>query len=584
MQASWSSFKTTFQGISTAIEPVAAPLIPVVKGISFGHLMNTNSRHEASVKAGHNYFLTAIFQCFQIYESQKQVLRAFKAAGRPINLPFVVRNLTLIFPIISSLAVSQKIKNPLLKRSVYFIHQHIGKVAFVAGAVASVALIAFGQYTMGIASITCLTIGILGHLGVIPFAIRRIIYQSGFIISTSCSLILGDPFEKCYSAAELTLLIASKIFKHVEKNKIKRRSTLQAQDKHRINISLDRLNELNEDTKVDINRYHIHWNRVPPPPKVDLLDLLKIEKQIDWSEKHMEALKAKLAKDERWLQRGLGTGHELEFMRSNLSRFVARIKTKNILEGEPHSYEPLVLLLKHIIAMTKKLDKKKDDTWRVDIILRLAIEGGEYCGPGVVEVVEDVYSSLRGYQNTSFEEKTLGFLRQERNLRFHAIYDYVWKTTILQKFTARLINNLDLHIKNSTMRLLANKCGFSALSAKDDGVATASPMQDLILQQLYSPMIDSFWKGNPSIPIQAYDANFVIDTLQNGIGNPQMPLLEYYKWWIDWIDRQQVSIEEKEKFKEMLSNGGLEETGPDGKRRVKRKYIIAMAFELGLIK
>jgi len=559
--------------------------IPVARGIEFGYFLNQGKLNENTVRQGHNYWITGLFQSMQVYFAQSQVGEALSAAGRSIKIPYGLSNATLLVPFLFSWAASCKIKSNFVKKAVYLIHDNIGTLSQIAGVVSSVALIAFGHIAFGVAALTCLGIGFLDRQGFLPEKLRHILHTSDFYVSNVTALLIGSPIEKIISLVDVAVFVTNKIFSF-------RAEKLKKKHEHsgKTHLTLEKVQQLPEKPKVEVNEGHLHNKPLKEliTPDESLDELIKLCDAIDWnSTRHFPALRAKLARDERWTHRDGLQGKEVEYLKQNLKIFVRDIKKRHISVGEPKNYDILTKYCKHIIADIKK----KDDITQADALMRLAIEGGEYCGPARYEVAEDLFSNLILHRpKLPLEIRMLMLLQHQRGTIFKSIYYWQWNNHFVNKGLGKAINYQDVHVYNQMAGIVGEDFGLPAKGAKHDTTAVTGPLIELIISKVYYAQNQLFWKGGKKkvngrdYDIQGYTADHIAQTIINATGSKLLPLPDVYDWWGTWLKNQKELPQAKRaEFEKLRSEGGLDEEH-EGKRRLKRKYAVAMLLEMGVLK
>ena len=545
------------------------PAIPYAQGFAIGHTMYSFRKIENSVHQGHNYYLTAVFQSAQVYCAQSHAIRALFYAGKHIKFSYA-GTFSIVAPMLVSYA-AKHVQNPLLKKSIYLIHDNIGTLSQVVTITSSIALLILGQIPIAMTSLSFLVIGVLDETGILPTAIRQFINNLGFAITTTINLTIGDDFNKFISVSQLVCLAAGRIFNWEKSNEVV---------KYPIDpifpLSFSEIKNFNSDN-LEINKGHLNTTE-PGANHIDLDELNTICKQIDWKNKsHWNTLVKKLEKDERWKKRGPGPGKEIIYIQNSIKELVSAIKAQRILAGEPRDYKTLTLYTKNII----KFLKKGDEVTRVDTILRLAVEGGNYCGPGQFEVIEKVHNGLKvSSEETTIDEKIKLILLQDRDAIFEGLYELMM--SFLPKFFTKIIDPLDVHTKNQYLMFYGKELGLTMEGAKNDATASLSPLECLFWSKFGYFVKSYFW--------EKYNAKHIVETIIDAVGTSNLPKDKIYTWWLEWVENQKtMSPEQKKSFIEMLSIGEIEHQVYNKKTKqscsqIKQKFIVPMLIEMGILK
>ncbi len=315
-----------------------------------------------------------------------------------------------------------------------------------------------------------------------------------------------------------------------------------------------------------INKEFVHYNPLPPIPKIDIQNLVTEFDHINW-DAHFLPLLRKLKYDLRFMSRhseinideiialaknkahlsnqdaarlAVWQNKITTIVKNMLQAYITSIKERAILEGEIVDYEKLENYVKLIAKIQTTLDERN----RTDNLFRLAVEGGNYCGPGKFEVAEDVYAQLAlDNKEMPFKHKILHCLQDERTSWMERVYKISIDT---HKTVGKVISWEDLHNRNIIYNCYGNALGIRMAAAENDELAIIDPIWQLYYS-LRSPLEESFWKQ--------HDLSSHIDVLRKSIGKPNLPRDEVASYWRGWVERQNALHNIDEQTKDALLDG-----------------------------
>ena len=549
-------------------------VIPAAQGIETAYFQKQAYRNGKSFERGENYGLSGLQKVSQVHFAQKQAMLALNAGRGPTKIPYMLSWLPAVSSLAVSFVASRKIKSPLLRKVVHAVHDNIGNLALLITTVSSVALIVFGQIALGVATITWLGVGMLDRYGILPEKLRRVIHTSDFYVSNVFALMLGDPFEKVISIVDIGVFLVGKVAATQAKRREQKRAIGTP------NLTVAKVLAMKETPETQVNRNHVEIDPMTvEAEEAPLDDLIKMCDAIDWA-KHLPVLKKKLAKDKRWINREQKAGEEIAFLKKNLASYVSSIKRHHIATGEPSNYTILNGYLKHIAHHFKE----QDEISRADMLMRLAIEGGRYCGPGKYEVAEDIYFRHIGETGELKLERRLHLaLQRERSRTFQAVYRAFWTGNAITNTLRKAVDFQDVLVYNQFSKILSKDCGHPANGAEADTTALTSPLEELIYHRALFKLRRVFWNGGKlgKETIEGYTQDCILKAIEDTLETHHINEADIYLWWKEWLGKQQeVSPADKERFNDLLLNGGL--SNKEG--GIKSKYIIAMLIEIDVLK
>ncbi len=601
-------------------------ILPIAQGVASAGFLTYVKREEDSVRYGENHLLTGVYQTMQAGEGLAQINRALEAASyTPLSL--IVTSIISLAPLAIAYTTAQDYFGP----DLYLLYDALGTLCQIAGVVSSIALIALGQMAFGATSLVLLGIGFLDRQGILPENVRQVVHATTYPLTMVAGIFAGDIITQAYCLANVIMLVRSAYQNRMNPEAARRAQEMeqplapivvpvtpeQLTPQHRMPAPL-------EQERLVPNRKHIRYSAMPPIPNADVRQLTQLCDAIDWNHpSNRRALDRKLANDARWVRRfsGESTGclaqclawlrprlsHEA-YMKAQLRIFADSIHHHQVLVGEPVNYE---LMHNYLKVITDRLPHL-DEMTRADILLNLAIDGGEYCGPGKYRVVAEAYQIVMSDALTEIplETRVLTLLQQKRVALFQgpifaaiqtlgtadratipigdegmALNDVPVLSSVLQML--RGMDLTDVHTYNRLVNLVGRDIGLPRQGAEEDGSAQIDPAITAVL----SPIVrELFWTEN--------NTDAIVNSVREALGSPTLPLNEVYEWWRQWITRRcpidthqaridelaqanlfGVALEEDLRYIIQRNNVQVERTRPT----FKDVFIKAMLLEMGIL-
>ncbi len=550
-------------------------------GIRLGHNTIALDRLGASVVQGHNPYLTCLTQIAQLDIALSCTDTALKTANyNPIF--WAVEAVIMASPIALTYALSTNIQNKSVHNIVLFMHDNIGNLSKLVSTISLISIIYFGNILTSSVALAFYSIGYLDQKGILPEYMRKTLHIGQPFITAITEIFSGTPIRQLFWVTNLIMLITEKYFnsQSPETADIVHKDLRNAPLTH---VTLPALLQ-NGFSETCLNRGHLHYPTLAPVPDVDVTDLYKICDNIHW-ENHLTSLQKKLANDPRWKERENHAGKEIEYLKRVLHSCIDSIINHSILQGEPTSYDMITSYLKIITAALPK----QDEITQADVLMTLAVEGGEYCGSGKFRVISELYSSLVTESiDLPIETRVLQSLQQLRMRTFQGIYTKIWELSIVTSLLGRLIDFQDIHIFNQYVIYGASEFGLPQQGATYDFTIQKSPMVELFMKTLIGrPLRPSFWKGRNfgKTLIEGYTERAIVNHLCEEFGTELLPKMDFYAWWKDWINRQNISDESKNTLSDELCNDPpqlfnqpLEVNG-----KIQNTFITAMLLDIGVL-
>lgn len=526
-------------------------ILSLARGLSIGTGITDSRRIEDSVRVGRNATLTALTQMAQLNYTFALSNEALVAAGGA-EVPIAARVITYLTPAALAFAIKSGIDNPILRDLANFVQEHLGLVCQVASVVSSIALVVFGHVILGVTSLAILAIGFLDRMGLLPEAMRHFIHEYSPVIRVATGILVGDAFEKLFALASLALYGYGKYVECTSPPEpiLAEAPIIRSDRTDRLDINLLR-QILNGQVALEINPAHIDREiRLPPPPNVEIGELNTIADRIDWTH-HVETIRNKLLDDPRFTEingspRTWTPAALITFVKNNLHRYVDAVVNRSIVHGEIHDYERLQGYLKHV---AHELPQKNEIT-QADALLRIAIEGADYCGPAMFHVGEELYSELvLGMKELPILTKVLYALQDGRNSWMEALYGQSIELlnqadSCMTRIFLFLFDLNDRHMYHQFINMYGTRFGLRRGAAENDHAAIVDPVARSVFRNLVEAFQEMFDHD--------YNADYAIETVQERMGYSELAGMDIFKFWADWVARQEISDLEKERLTEEI--------------------------------
>lgn len=539
-------------------------VFPLIQGVEYSLVSSEAKRIENSVRAGGNNYLTAAFQTLQATKAAAFIDQVSEPAGLE-PLSWEAKAVIFLTPALLALLKNSSFLSEKAKSALTFCQDHLGALYQVVAVVSSVALLFFGQTLFAIPSLLVLGIGYMDRNGYLPAAVRQTLHKYNQPLLIATSLFAGGILDKVFAALNFASWCASI---YLSRNKIP-----EAKQLAKGNLNPQKMQGyLNGEFNLKINRNYIHHNSFPPVPDKEIQTLVEKFDAINWN-KHIRALRQKLREDPRFIKYhknpDLKTDREIiKIARDTLQVLVTSVKERRILEGEPVDYQKLHNYLKMI---AKYVEDQTDEMTKVDVLFRLAVEGGEYCGPGKFEVAESIYAQTLGENpDIPFTDKVFHSLQDRRNLWIQKFYSGAFNNTL-----GKIIDWQDIHNYNLFVNLYGDELGLRKTAAENDDSAIVEPLVKLVVSYCFKDNIQQmFWSDHTLGTLE--------DTLVKSIGTSKLPKPEFYAFWREWIHKQALTEKQKEALEDELSEGKLYGSSLEVDSKPSAQFVSLMLMELGI--
>lgn len=409
---------------------------------------------------------------------------------------------------------------------------------------------------------------------------------------------------------------------------------------------------------IEVNEPHLMTDSTPHTlPQEDLQLFLDLAEQIDWKQ-HEKTLESKLLLDPRWQKRekfetadptaenraglvtqlkhgvylvqeqvlkilikacqlirwqrmasmlmdyqltGFVPKTQVEYMQRGLRILVHRLKNRQIMAGEPRDYEALLKLCRQVAGILKQVNENAEMSAQekqvriADTLMSLGVEG-EYCGPGVFDVAEQIVKDFTRWESSNMKTKVLGILERDRYMKFQGLWRFIWSEVPVYDKLGQLVDFQDRHLFNQFVNLYGHLVGIKSESAQNDGAALVSPLAKWLitkaakraLEQAGGVKLYQIFLARPDDPSQSYSSKNIVMLIRESIAEGEIKPLAITEWFHNWFQERHPQATDDDavdwvsyELAEMVPHPHV-----PGRQvwMPKEKYIEAMLLELGVFK
>ena len=527
---------------------VLSSISSIASGVQRGLVLAEQKRLEDSVRAGGNDFLTATFQIAQGLSVQSFATMGVEAAGlhAPTAFTWAARSVVFATPILLAALKRLSFVPEKVRHVATFLQEHLSTIYQVAAVASAIALIVFGHYFLGAAALLFLAIGFADRYGLLPSVVRQALHKFAPPLLIVTGLFFGTIPDKIFAVINF-LAWCEQVSRPLRTKLLKKiRHQEDLKPSHALTPEAA-IKILNGEASLVIDKNFVRYEASPEIPAIDIQTLVERFDAIDWEAKpsggatNLQVLKTKLGGDPRFTQRYTLSEQSDEqiktIARNTLQTFVSTIKDRRILQGEPKDYTKLHNFVKVIADRVQGSGAPNVD--QTDILFRLAVEGGEYCGPGKFEAAESIYAqTIIDGGETSIETKVLYCLQDERTRWMQSYYALAFSVPGLSTM-GKAYDWRDVHNYNLFMNLYGDEFGLRKEGANNDDTALVDPLSMLWIKFTVGRVIGGlFW--------DAHIMKDHLETLSESIGTLLLKKMDFYEFWNKWIDRQEIGEPEKQ--------------------------------------
>lgn len=186
------------------------------------------------------------------------------------------------------------------------------------------------------------------------------------------------------------------------------------------------------------------------------------------------------------------------------------------------------------LSIAKFLKENDSDFDRANALLWLGVEGADYCGPQVLNVLRETEASLAEVGKDITLKKGILNILYERRLQY---IQNIWGL-ILRKIPHSLVERMGLnspHWPNTLMAIYGKTMGAETIGSKNDIEAKAVVTDGLYI--LLTPLITLF---TSSFFSDAYTKQTVLESVQDEIASGRIPSMKVQQWFQENMDLENV--------------------------------------------
>ncbi len=585
----------------------------IVEGVGYGLNLSEMKRLGDSMYAGRNIWSGTMFQTAQVGSTLALSELALQAGGLPaVSTPLSA--VLYLTPAVLALATRflgqseeqavprfvgqseeqavQGAAGDQLWRSIaIFIQDQISNLCQVAAILASIALIYFGSILLGAASLAMLGVGVLDYYAVFPECVRQLLHEYSPPVLFLTALITGSGANIIFSGFNIISYCMRRYSEYVEAHReippVPEDAMMQA------------YNFLNQEFPLEVNPNYIFWPTVARATSdIDIQILVNQFREIDWT-RNIATLRLKFKNDARFRDRhGDPASYSdqalIQIAEQKLRACITLVKGQSGTVRNSEKLKEYMQFIAHEIQK-RRLQQGSIDMESCDILLRLAVEAGDYCGPGVFQVAEEIYAGLIG-GSTSFtiRDKVLNCLQALRNRTMEGIHAHIFalqQNEDAERNSWGLMAGLnavvqfnDRHNIHLFQNMFGGQFGLLTAAAQNDDLAVADPLMGLMVSCLFGNQVETmFW--------QRHNLNEIVNAVKETIGTPGLPKGELYEWWLEtWVRQPGIRETEQQILLEEF-NSGVYQGEPkllgknmEDQGRMADVFVRAMLLGMGVLR
>lgn len=474
--------------------------------------------------------------------------------------------------------------SPLLKSSIKWLNSQIGSLCQIASFVSCIGLLVLGYKVYALTSLTVLTMGYLERHHLLPQRIREVYLRISPWIVAASTIVVDSWFYRIFNlidlAGQLTQLYSSKPSIPYE----------QTMDCSLLNF--EQLNQIMRgEAKIGDNRDHVLIMPFPIIQDLKWQPLLDLCNSFPWNDEEIFAdLDAALTKDARWQQSPEYAQCvsdplrmkeiKITYTKNHFATSVLGIAQEKIGTDQPLNY---AILKNYLGYIALHLPAAAPDLQR-QILIQLAVEGGDYCGSGIYNQYESASYLLMNHESSPskrmpLRQRILMILQQERLKVVQSFHALTEKINPLLLYLDGGVE--DIHAFNSTVNRLALNFGLPNQRPRDSIAARSSLVEKYIYRFLLGFSSEELWTG-AAFNNQEYlgYSQRIVKAVSDEIGTPMISRGDIFEWATTWIEKQKISQQEKDQFLQDLES----ETVFSNYLKFHPEFIQAMLIDMGILR
>jgi ATP-dependent Clp protease adapter protein ClpS len=566
-------------------------IYPVLEGWGYARALTSFKLEEDAARQGYNYAVTILSQLSEAFAVTQQVSELEQVSGKTYLTGKARIFVYLSAPSIGALETANWVKkSAIAQKSVHWLYVNFGSMCQVASIVVNVALLRLGHRAYATTALSILSLGYLERKGLLPSRISKIYLKFSPWVGLTGLLLTGDLISRTIAATEIYSRLYDIFFFKA--------STPYAPSSSS-KLSYEQFNQILEGkATLKMGRNHIYITPFPIIENPTFIPLKQLCETFAWQEPSVyKQLEEKLEKDARWTgsQEYVQTQNasaekqkelKIAYAQSRFNILINSVEKECIETGMPLDYGTLKNYLAYI---AEKLPYASEEM-QIQIMLQLAVDGGDYCGAGAYYQLETAATALLCGSNQGarlpLTQRLLIILQQERMKIMTAYHLLISQANPILHHVHG--GQGDVHAMNHTINMLGADFGLPNQGANEDRAAAISYIAKRVVPLALGMNPSDLWKekkiGNEIC--KGYIQERAVQAIKDQIGTALVPTTDIFDWAQNWIETTQATDEQKETFLEKLTDGEsfqFQEKFTIGFYSFKDSFIQAMLVDMGIL-
>ncbi|MCB1067175.1 MAG: hypothetical protein KDK56_03215 [Simkania sp.] len=571
--------------------------LDILSTIHTTYALRLAQKTEENYHCAADYLAASLDQLFQVNLSLNTLRMLSKEMGYA-GLSLRSSNILVLSPLVPAVLTYMEMDSYWMKKRVIWLSLYYGQIVRSVNFIGIALLVLAGRYSVGVATALTYGFSYLSENEYFSKEVTKVVDSCIVIPCDIYLLVTGSFFDRLLSIFELAGRVKT-IADHYKKQAVRTYVPTKVHGAEVVTLgdmkgmSLEKvqldLSHLEVESEVISSGEGLSFKEC----EAALDELLSIFESIPW-ENHLLVLMNKLAKDKHWndpptIPKELyESAHELlpllnnshlepedqklrdrlsdtvkpqaiQFFREGLQILVARLKAKsaqvrgvstasprpmltlrqkrhteiNLTSISPEGYKRQVEGF--YLSIAKFLKESDSEFDRANALLWLGVEGADYCGPQVLNVLRETEASLAEVGKDITLKKGILTVLYERRLQY---IQNIWGL-ILRKVPHTLVERLGLnspHWPNTLMAIYGKTMGAETIGSKNDIEAKAVVTDGLYI--LLTPLVSLFTQSFFS---EAYTKESVLEAIQDEIISGRIPAMKVQMWFEENMDLKEVS-------------------------------------------
>ena len=435
--------------------------------------------------------------------------------------------------------------HPVLKQGILYARRHVEHVAFAVDLCVSVLFTYYVAPYYGAGILVGLTIELLNEQKVMPAKIRAVWEKTWIAISFSrllnVALLDGaDLWDVGRFIAEISIFTWETYFE---------RGAPQEVHKHALTHS-----NVEELLAKPLDQLQVNASHLSIKPQIALrgssgIDIqktmLELVKRVSWTKKTSRTFKQMLLRNtifkgnypHKVKQSDISDRLARQEFQQGAMLLATQIANSAIETGDGYiRYEILQSMLKSILKSLLECPDIDADLTALDDLFQLALEGGDYCGGGKAETIENIYNRrvLQGAK-IPLKLKFLYLLTSMRKRWFDAAYARI--SQVAYKLPQGIFDPSDIHFSNISIFYFDKCLKLHSEALKNDINIMESGLCSRLNRLLFSTLLDyTFWPYAMRSQ-KWYSAKALVNDIASAPSFSGFSGSEIATWWQGWLDR-----------------------------------------------